>query len=122
MKAMLKTSQRIPQNSPRKSPKKSCTKRLNIKNTSEVCRCLHSLGAQWRALGTYLDIDPNILDKIKVDHPDCNHRLIALVTLWLKQTSPHPTWLALAEVVEFVDPTKAKEIRTIYHIPVPSKK
>ena len=34
-----------------------------------------------------------------------------MLSEWLKQIDPAPTWSAQAEAVEVVDPSKAKEIR-----------
>ena len=34
-----------------------------------------------------------------------------MLSSWLKQTNPAPTWAALAKAVETVDPSKTEELR-----------
>lgn len=89
------------------SPKQ---KRLGIADTGKVCRCLFHLGAKWETIGIFLGIDPYSLEKIKEDGTDCNDKLIAMVKLWLKELTPPPTWEALVEVVQDIDPSKQRRL------------
>ena len=50
-------------------------------------------------------------ERIRSDEEGVNDYLQEMLSEWLKQTDPLPTWSALAEAVEMVDSSKAKEIR-----------
>ena len=52
-----------------------------------------------------------VLDKIKSDEEGVNDRLQEMLSEWLKQIDPPPSWTALADAVKMVDPSKAVEIR-----------
>jgi hypothetical protein len=58
-----------------------------------------------------LGVTKPILDKIKSNEEGANDRLQEMLSEWLKQIDPPPTWTALAEAVEAVDSSKAMEIR-----------
>jgi hypothetical protein len=58
-----------------------------------------------------LGVTKPILDKIKSNEEGANDRLQEMLSEWLKQIDPPPTWTALAEAVETVDSSTAMEIR-----------
>ena len=70
------------------------------------------LAAEWKTIGTLLGIQENTLDIIQVDEHGARNQLRKMLSEWLKQVDPPPTWAALADAVEVVDELKAKEIRT----------
>ena len=43
----------------------------------------HQLDAQWREFGTFLYVDPAIMDGINRDSPDVGARMLQLVENWL---------------------------------------
>ena len=78
---------------------------------SKVFRKLLPVSKEWRNIGTLLDLPSGILDGIAADEADMNSRLRAMLTEWLKQVNPPPTWSQLADVVEPFDKIKAEELR-----------
>ena len=62
-------------------------------------------------LGTFLCVDHSSLEAVKVDSDNCDESIVKLVALWLRQITPSPTWQALADAVQYLDPSKAEEIR-----------
>ena len=70
------------------------------------------LAAQWKIIGTMLGIEDHVISRIRADEDGVCDRLQELLTVWLKQVDPPPTWAALAESVEVVDELRAEEIRT----------
>ncbi len=63
-------------------------------------RELLPLASEWQNIGTFLEIPPGKLKTIKSDNPhrvkDC---LREMLTEWLDNTDPHPTWKNLAEAI-----------------------
>ena len=70
------------------------------------------LAAQWKIIGTMLGIEDHVISRIRADEDGVCDRLQELLTVWLKQVDPPPTWTALAEAVEVVDELRAEEIKT----------
>ena len=62
------------------------------------------------SISTFLGIPKHILDKINHDKEGADDRLQEMLSEWLKQVNPPPTWKQLADEVETIDPTKAQEI------------
>ena len=69
------------------------------------------LATHWKTIGTLLRVSKPVLDKIKSDEEGANDRLQEMLSEWLRQIDPPPSWTALAEAVEAVDSSKAVEIR-----------
>ena len=65
----------------------------------------------WKTIGTLLGVSKPVLDKIRSDEEGANDRLHEMLSEWLKQTDPPPTWTALADAMEMIDSSKAQEIR-----------
>ena len=74
------------------------------------------LATNWKTIGTLLDIKKSILNKIKADEDAVHDCLQEMLSEWLKQIDPPPTWAALADAVEIVDELKAFEILSLIHI------
>ena len=73
-----------------------------------------SLSSQWKTIGGLLGIPKHVLDKIQSDEEGVEDRLHEMLSQWLKQVDPPPTWKDLADAVNRVDQQKAKEIRQQY--------
>ena len=68
------------------------------------------LATHWRNIGVLLGIKNDDLHAINlnVKEDDC---LREMLSLWLKNKNPLPTWSILAGAVEYYDSAKAQEIR-----------
>ena len=86
-------------------------KPLRKEDQAIVCRYVHPLRSKWMTLGTFLCVDHSSLEAVKVDSDNCDESIVKLVALWLRQITPSPTWQALADAVQYLDPSKAEEIR-----------
>ena len=86
-------------------------KPLRIQDQGIVCRYLHPLRSKWMVFGTFLCVDHSSLEAMEADKYTCDEKIVKLVALWLRQISPPPTWQALVDAVEHLDPSKAEEIR-----------
>ena len=51
------------------------------------------------------------MDNIKKDEDGVRDCLHAMLSEWLKQVDPRPTWTDIVDAVEEVDSAKAEEIR-----------
>ena len=74
-------------------------------------KLVFTLGAQWKNLGLFLDVDIGTLDKIERDYKTCNDCLREMLCTWLKAVDPQPSWQGLASAVESFDQTVAEKIR-----------
>ena len=70
------------------------------------------LATNWKTIGVLLGISTHVLDKIKDDEVSVSDCLHAMLSEWLKQTHPPPTWAALADAVQVIDPSMAHHIRS----------
>ena len=86
-------------------------KPLGIQDQATVCRYLHPLRSKWKTLGTFLCVDRSSLEAVQADNYSNDERFLELVALWLRQTTPPPTWQALADAVQYCDQSKAEQIR-----------
>ena len=76
---------------------------------------LVSVATQWRTIGTLLGLSGHVLDKIKSDEDSAHDRLLTMLSEWLKQTADsHLSWATLADAVEVINSSKAKEMRERY--------
>ena len=69
------------------------------------------LATHWNTIGTLLGVSKPTLDKIMSDKKCANDCLQEMLSEWLKQIDPPPSWAALAVAVEMVNQSKAMEIR-----------
>ena len=77
-------------------------------------KIVFSVGAKWKNIGLFLDVDDGTLDKIEKDYDQCDDCLREMLKVWLKKVNPPPSWEALAETVEAFDPRVAEKIRNTY--------
>ena len=77
-------------------------------------RQLLSLASKWQNIGTLLELDTGALNTIEYNERgkaiDCLRKMLSM---WMKQTDPPPSWLSLANAVEPFDPSKAQQIQSI---------
>jgi hypothetical protein len=78
----------------------------------DAFRELLALAAEWKTIGTLLGLQPHTLARVKADEDGVRNCLQEMLSEWLKQVDPPPTWAALVEAVEAVNQQKAQEIRT----------
>ena len=81
----------------------------------ELCHAfqqLLSISHEWKNVGALLDISSGTLERLERDEPNVNSRLRAMLTEWLKQVNPPPTWTQLVNAVKPLNPSKAEELRS----------
>ena len=76
-----------------------------------VFKKLLPLAKDWMTIGGLLGVERYILSNIKTDEEGVQDCLHAMLSEWLKQVDPPPTWKELVDAVEVVDLSKAKELR-----------
>ena len=61
---------------------------------------VNKCSAKWRSIGTYLNLDSNILEGIRVDThlPDSQEKLFKVLVTWKKNSNS--TWKVLIEALE----------------------
>ena len=69
------------------------------------------LAAQWKTSGSLLGIDKDILDIIQRNEVGANDCLHAMLSKWLKQVAPPPTWRGIVDAIEVIDQPKAQTLR-----------
>ena len=84
---------------------------LTLKNTLKL---LFPSADEWHNIGVFLDIPAGVLQTIAKDNSRSRDCLREMLVVWLKQTHPQPTWKALAEAVETIDPKLSKTITDKY--------
>ena len=62
------------------------------------------------SIGTLLGMDEPILDRINKEKQSVHECLQNMLSEWLRQIEPLPTWKELIDAVEVVDKGKAKEM------------
>ena len=72
------------------------------------------LGAEWKNLGLFLNLDEGTLDKIEHDYKKANDCLREMLSTWLKKVTPPPSWETLAEAIDNFNETIATKIREMY--------
>ena len=69
------------------------------------------VASDWQNIGTLLEVEPYVLDQIGCDVSRATDRLRVMLSKWRNQCDPSPTWRALADSVEHINPAKAKSMR-----------
>jgi hypothetical protein len=71
------------------------------------------VAASWKNIGTLLGIVTHVLDNIEGNERKVEDSLREMLSKWLKQVTPKPTWAALADAVKPFDETIAHHIREL---------
>ena len=61
---------------------------------------LDPVSDKWFSLGVQLAIPIGTLKRIEIEHKEVDRFLLEMLTVWLKQTNPPPTWNILTEALE----------------------
>lgn len=85
----------------------------------DVLKQLLGLASHWKIIGGLLGLESQLLDKIKSDGEGAQECLLSMLSEWLKQVDPPPTWEDIAEAVESVNANKAQEIRKCFIDTIP---
>ena len=81
----------------------------------DALRILLPVANDWQTIGTLMGIASDVLENIRTREKEVPiNCLRAMLGKMIRLTDPSPTWKALAEAVEPIDPDKAKEIRDNY--------
>ena len=74
------------------------------------------LASDWQNIGVFLDVPESTLETIAADHLNQSKNCLrVMLSKWLKQLDPVPTWAALADAVKFFDATIAVTIEKEYY-------
>ena len=76
-----------------------------------VFKELYPLAPHWKSIGTLLGVPDHILDIIKKEEEGIHECLRKVLSQWLKQVDPPPTWKELIEAIETIDTQKALEMK-----------
>lgn len=101
---------------PTKSPVKNIAtvEKPTTLNLGVLTRELAPLASDWEDIGIYLQIDDGTLSNIKGEQQHMRGRLREMLRTWLKQVDPPPTWIAMIEAVELINPSIAEKLRSKY--------
>ena len=73
---------------------------LTTSDLKKVCNAVWDARTKWYNNGIQLETDVSVLDAIKHDNDDVGLCLTAMLTGWLKQTTPLPTWQELVDTLK----------------------
>ena len=73
---------------------------LTVDDLKAVRTSLWDACAKWKDIGIELDMKIPRLEAIESNHHDVGSCLTAMLTDWLKQTTPQPTWEALVDALK----------------------
>lgn len=76
----------------------------------DLFRQLCPLAAEWKNIGCLLGLQTHDLNRISRDEESVRDRLRVMLTEYLHQVDPSPTWKAIIDAVEAIDSNKATEI------------
>lgn len=86
-------------------------------NRADLFRLLLPLAGEWQNIGVLLNIPDGSLDNIReANHHQPRDCLREMIKIWLAMIDPEPTWESLVKAVECINPRKAEEIRSKYHV------
>ena len=103
---------KLHQNSTQSSSSTKAGNTLSPNDLSTALRLLQPVAAEWQNIGCLLEIPPGTLDSIRYDEQGkSSNCLRRMLSVWLVQTDPAPTWKSLAEAVDTYNPAVAEEIK-----------
>ncbi len=77
-----------------------------------LCRELQVLSQQWREVGEFLEVAEEELEKVESQSgPTPSKCMKDMLRAWLKREDPPPTWKAILEVVDFMEPELALKLK-----------
>ena len=80
-------------------------------STATCLKFLLPIAIDWQNIGVFLNISGPDLMQIESDYPGRTKECVQeMIRKWLKQANPAPSWKALAEAVEEIDPHIAEKI------------
>ena len=103
-----------------KNPILNHTDQLTIKDLKTVKKAIWGARTKWMDIGLELDIIKTDLDAINAEHRgDIGICFREMLTLWLKQVDPPPTWSAMVAAlqepdIEFGDLAKELESKFVH--------
>ena len=75
----------------------------------------HTVATEWHTIGTFLGIPQGELKIIAEREHEPQRCLMEMLSVWLCQTNPPPSWPDIAKAVEFIRrPDIAQQIRQKY--------
>ncbi len=78
-----------------------------------LCRELQVLSQRWREVGDYLELAEEELENAQSSGSTPSDCLKSMLKVWLRRVDPPPTWKAILEVVEFLNPELALKLKQI---------
>ena len=73
---------------------------MGIHHLKDVHEELISVSHKWYDIGLQLNLPVGTLDRIREQYSDPQTRLREILKSWLLSVDPHPTWMALVEVLK----------------------
>ena len=93
----------------------TCTSDATGLDLAPILKLVSPLSSQWKTLGVYLHVNSDKLDEIEANYKKVSDCMREMLREWLKKDTPSPsTWETLANEVEELNPSIAKQIRTEY--------
>ena len=74
-----------------------------IPTHSKAYKLLLPVATEWVNIGTMLEIQEHVLENIKREQKKDKGCLRVMLSKWLKQAKPYPTWSSLADAVSACD-------------------
>ena len=81
---------------------------------ADVYSQLFPLSEEWKNIGCLLKVPMGILNQIEADWHNVRSCLREMLTGWLKQVNPSPTWAQLIDAVKHFDKSKAEELKVYF--------
>lgn len=78
----------------------------------QAFKLLLPLSFEWMNIGVMLNLPGHTLRRIGIEQHDTRSRLREVLSEWLKQIDPLPTWFALAEAVALFNKEIADKIKS----------
>ena len=80
------------------------------KDLADAFRITFPVAKNWKSIGALLRVPPHQLDMIEILQKGFDDCLRDMLSVWLKQIDPYPTWQSLADAVQIINPSVAQQI------------